>query len=101
VPPTRWWNVREWSGYRSTVASGGQPVADREVLGAGEEELETLWLGLRRREGIDVASLRAPQLELAERWRGEGWAAQEGGRLRLTAEGWLRLDALAVALSGA
>ena len=34
-------------------------------------------------------------------WRREGWADLSGGRVRLTAAGWLLLDGLAVDLAGA
>ena len=39
-----------------------------------------------------------PLVAIVERWRGAGWAEVEEGRVRLTAEGWLLLDRLAVEL---
>ena len=37
---------------------------------------------------------------LSDRWIRSGWAIVVGDRLRLTAHGWLLLDALAVEMDG-
>jgi oxygen-independent coproporphyrinogen-3 oxidase len=101
VPPTRWWNVREWGDYQARVSQGLDAVAGTEVLGLEAVSLEKLWLGLRRREGIGLAELGPRQQAVTDGWLGQGWARRQAGRLSLTAEGWLRLDALAIALSAA
>jgi putative oxygen-independent coproporphyrinogen III oxidase len=88
----RRWNLREWAAYERTVASGESPVAGSEHLDDEAVELEELYLGLRTREGI--AAERLPP-ETAASWLSSGWASVSEGRLRLSAEGWLRLDALA------
>ena len=69
-------------------------MAGGESLESTAVELEELYLGLRTREGIAAARL---PLETARAWIGAGWAVSAGGRVRLTTEGWLRLDALTVA----
>jgi hypothetical protein len=53
--------------------------------------LEELYLGLRTTSGVSAELI--PR-ETRERWASEGWAAVLPDRVRLTAEGWLRLDAL-------
>ncbi|HEU5039362.1 MAG TPA: hypothetical protein VFT84_00995, partial [Gemmatimonadales bacterium] len=69
-------------------------LADAEVLDASAVALETLYLGLRTSDGAPAGMVDPAT---SDRWAAEGWAAVEGGRVRLTPEGWLRLDALAAA----
>jgi oxygen-independent coproporphyrinogen-3 oxidase len=93
----RQWNIREWTAYEAAVRSGGSPVEGLEHLDAAAVALEDLYLGLRVREGIAEEKLPASAVTS---WMAEGWALREGGRIRLTPEGWLRLDALAALDSG-
>lgn len=89
----RRWNIREWEAYRAASAAGGPVAAGEEELGADALALEEVYLGLRTREGLPVGRLEPA---LVTRWEAEGWAETSGGRVRLTPEGWLRLDALVV-----
>jgi oxygen-independent coproporphyrinogen III oxidase len=98
VPPRRWWNRRDWGEYRSMLEAGASPRADEEVIGPAEARLERLWLGLRTRDGLDRAELTGRAAELVESWTQRGWAERDEARLRLTIEGWLLLDRLAVEL---
>jgi oxygen-independent coproporphyrinogen III oxidase len=90
----RRWNLREWAAYERAMSAGESPVAGTERLDEEAVELEELYLGLRTREGISRD--RLPR-DTAEAWIDAGWAAESGGRVRLTPEGWLRLDALTAA----
>jgi len=90
----RQWNLREWAAYERAMAAGGSPVAGTERLDREAVELEELYLGLRTREG--VSGERLPR-ETANAWIDAGWATASGGVVRLTPEGWLRLDALTAA----
>lgn len=90
----RQWNHREWVAYERAVAGGESPVSGSEDLDPGEVDLEALYLGLRTREG--VAPGRLPP-EMTAAWTEAGWATASEGTVRLTAEGWLRLDALTAA----
>ena len=100
LPPVRRWNLRSWSDYLHCVQEGRLPEEDREEVAGSEAVLESVWLGLRTREGIPDSWLSPPAArDLADRWRSRGWAEEEAGRLRLTAEGWLLLDELAVELA--
>jgi oxygen-independent coproporphyrinogen-3 oxidase len=92
----RWWNVRDWTEWRRTVEAKGSALAGSEDLGPGAVALEDLYLGLRTDEG--VPAVRIPPEQLAA-WTAAGWAVNEADQVRLTPEGWLRLDAL-VAASG-
>ena len=100
LPPVRRWNLRGWTDYLDCVQEGRLPEDDREEVAGSASVLESVWLGLRTREGIPDSWLSPPaSLHLIDRWRSQGWAAEEEGRLRLTAEGWLLLDELAVELA--
>ncbi len=87
----RHWNIREWEAYRTAVERGAQPLEAGESVAEESARLEDLYLGLRTAEG---APSRLLQPELAEAWTRAGWGAETDGRYRLSAEGWLRLDAL-------
>jgi oxygen-independent coproporphyrinogen III oxidase len=51
---------------------------------------------LRTTEGL---TLRADELDSVRLWVDAGWGSVESGTLRLTATGWLRLDAIAASLT--
>jgi oxygen-independent coproporphyrinogen-3 oxidase len=87
----RRWNVREWADYQLSTARGESVVSGTEALGDEERRLERRYLGLRTAAGLAEAELPA---NARESWLREGWATVDGGRVRLTVEGWLRLDAL-------
>jgi oxygen-independent coproporphyrinogen-3 oxidase len=91
---TRQWNIRDWSAYERAVAAGAPIVAGEESLDPAALRLEELYLGLRTSDGLPAAAIPAP---IAEQWTGAGWATS-GDRIRLTPEGWLRLDALVASL---
>lgn len=87
----RRWNVREWAAYQKLVAAGKSPLEGREFLDGAAVTLEELYLGLRTSEGLALHQVPAP---VTSQWEQAGWATEAAGRVRLTAEGWLRLDAL-------
>lgn len=87
----RRWNVREWAEYQARCEAGEPIVAGTELLSAEARSLERRYLRLRTRQGLPIAEL-APGTP--DRWCREGWATMEDGQVRLTVEGWLRLDAL-------
>jgi oxygen-independent coproporphyrinogen III oxidase len=87
----RQWNIREWSAYAAASREGQPVVEGMESLDPAAIALEDLYLGLRVREGIAPSRLPA---ETLSSWLAEGWATRMGENVRLTPEGWLRLDAL-------
>jgi oxygen-independent coproporphyrinogen III oxidase len=93
----RQWNVREWSAYERLLRAGKSPREGRELLDETAIALEERYLGLRTRDGLPTAQV--PELNAAQ-WQEQGWAVVEAERLRLTPEGWLRLDALVASLPG-
>src|SRR5690606_20540970 len=100
LPPHRFWNIRDWGAYRERVAAGVLGIEGQEEVTGSAAALERIWLGLRRADGLALASLDAAQQALAEAWLAAGWAVAGRGRLRLTWQGWLLLDRLAVDLAG-
>jgi len=61
--------------------------------------LERAWLGLRTDGGHPLET--EGERRLAETWAEHGWGRMDGERVRLTAEGWLLLDRLAVEMASA
>jgi oxygen-independent coproporphyrinogen III oxidase len=99
-PPLRRWNVRSWDAYRERVADGVLPTEGKEAVDVAAAALERVWLGLRTDRGLPLAGAPPAALRLADGWAARGWACG-GDPLRLTAEGWLLLDRLAVEMAGA
>ena len=55
----RWWNVRSIKKYCASLEEGRAPVEGSEQLSAEQFALESLYLGLRTRDGIDLARVRS------------------------------------------
>jgi len=93
----RSWNLREWAAWQRVLAEGGDPREAAEPLSAAQRRLESIYLGLRTTGGLPGAEL--PESTVAT-WLEAGWAERIGDRIRLTVEGWLRLDALVAGVEG-
>ncbi|MGE0352281.1 MAG: radical SAM family heme chaperone HemW [Gemmatimonadales bacterium] len=89
----RRWNIREWAAYQRAIAAGQDPVEGTEDLDPAAVSLEDRYLGLRTNRGIPAATLGPAQVEA---WTTAGWARASAGRVVLTPEGWLRMDAMTV-----
>ncbi len=87
----RRWNIREYAAWDAAIRAGEATIAGRERLSADQLRLEALYLGLRTSAGAPAGLVATG---LRDRWEASGWAVTSEGQLRLTAEGWLRLDAL-------
>ena len=93
----RRWNVRHYRDWLHRVMTGRTAIEGEELLDESNRGAEKVYLGLRTDNGY----LALPaELAIARRWESAGWASIESNRVRLTAEGWLRLDALAAGLTG-
>ncbi|HEX2717565.1 MAG TPA: radical SAM family heme chaperone HemW [Gemmatimonadaceae bacterium] len=98
----RRWNDPAYVSWAHRLERGEDPIEGCETLTAENESAESVYLGLRTREGL---TLRDDELPVVERWVAEGWGevARDGAAgepvLRLTPLGWLRLDALAASLT--
>lgn len=90
----RWWNIRDWAAWERAIAAGQAGIAGEEELGAESERVEEVYLGLRTDLGLPVERLPPA---IVDRWLAAGWAELAAERIRLTPEGWLRLDGLVAA----
>jgi len=95
---SRRWNESAYAHWLARVDAGEDPRSGEERLSEANQVAETVYLGLRTDRGLEISSA---EREEVERWVRAGWGALVDGRLRLSPLGWLRLDALAVALTRA
>lgn len=98
APPVRRWNLRDWDAYGAAARAGSVAEEGREELNAAALRLERIWLGLRTSEGLSLDEIPPAARALVASWPARGWAAVTPERVRLTREGWLLLDRLAVDL---
>lgn len=92
----RRWNEREFEPWRAKAAAGADPIGGSEELTAENVLAEEVYLGLRTNNGLPVGPADSP---MTAEWEKNGWAILRKDRVTLTAEGWLRLDSLAAALT--
>ncbi|MFQ5703717.1 MAG: radical SAM family heme chaperone HemW [Gemmatimonadales bacterium] len=87
----RLWNVAPWTEYHRHIESGDDPRDGCEDLSPQQASLERLYLGLRTVDGIPD---EPGQIDAAVCARAvmEGWMLRDGGHVKLTPQGWLRLD---------
>lgn len=94
---TRRWNVAAYARWVELLSAGHGVMEGSERLTDENRLAERVYLGLRTTRGLAASGA---DLETVQRWNHEGWAAIEGDVVRLTPEGWLRLDSLAAGLTG-
>jgi oxygen-independent coproporphyrinogen III oxidase len=93
----RRWNTAAYAAWRQQASTGADPVEGSEYLTVENRIAESVYLGLRSDAGLLLEPSDEP---VAGPWIAAGWAeVSPDGRLRCTARGWLRLDALAAALT--
>jgi oxygen-independent coproporphyrinogen-3 oxidase len=92
----RRWNEREYAAWLRLVSAGADPIGGSETLTDENRISEQVYLGLRTSEGL---LLRDDEHQSVRPWVAAGWGTVSAGRLRLSAAGWLRLDALAASLT--
>ena len=92
----RWWNRPDLAGYGGAVLAGEDPREGEEPFDRGREMVDTVLMGLRLVEGLDLGSFRTRfgvALEEAfpgasARLEAAGLAWVSGGRLKLTRRGF-------------
>jgi oxygen-independent coproporphyrinogen-3 oxidase len=98
----RWWNVKRPGPYIASTRSGQLPEEGHEVLTANQAADESLMLGLRRSEGLDVARFQGrfgadpmdwkdPSLDSALR---DGLLQLDGNHLSASKDGVIIVDYL-------
>jgi putative oxygen-independent coproporphyrinogen III oxidase len=98
----RWWNLAAVAEYCRRLREGHQPLAGEEVLTPEQLRLEALALGLRTREGVELAVVRQGLRDEreVERLVQAGLVTVDHHRLRPTREGLVVADHLALLLGG-
>jgi putative oxygen-independent coproporphyrinogen III oxidase len=97
VGGVRWWNVKHPARYAALLDANQSPAAGRETLDAGARLTERVMLGVRRREGLAVASLPEVSREVLPqlvRWGLVDPVRHGEGQLVLTQRGRLMADAV-------
>lgn len=92
----RRWNIRDYAEWIVAVEQGNDPVEGAEQLTGAQKEIEEIYLGLRTDNGLP---LMPGDHAVVGPWIVQGWGMLHGSVLKLTAAGWLRLDALVSALT--
>lgn len=92
----RSWNAAPYVDWLNRLRTRRLVVAGSEKLTPDDRASEAVYLGLRTIDGYRISKQERP---VAMRWQSAGWASLDDATVRLTAEGWLRLDALASGLT--
>jgi oxygen-independent coproporphyrinogen-3 oxidase len=92
----RWWNLRSVEGYCRALSKGKTPVAGHETLTEEQRYLESLLLGMRTADGMDLGDFRhQPQTEkLLKNLEASGLVRLDDRRVMPTREGLLVADGL-------
>lgn len=93
---TRAWNVAPYAEWVRRLREGRNANEGSERLTSDNQTAERVYLGLRTSGGLASS---AAGLDRARQWSDAGWAHIDRDVVRLTPEGWLRLDALAAGLT--
>ncbi len=91
----RWWNVLLPSTYAQRLRERRSPAAGREVLTAEQRAFESVMLGLRERQGLELSALSSAGQRALEREIERGRVTVVHGRAQLTHSGRLFADAVA------
>lgn len=92
----RWWNVRSVEAYCQSLARGIRPVEGKEILSQDQYILESLMLGFRTKEGLDLDLLpHESRLDMVLRDLQKAGLVQVQGRKAIpTRDGFLVADGL-------
>ena len=97
--------ARKPQDYIDAVTAHGWGVVEAEKLSGEAVAMEALAMGLRLREGVNLARLKAqtgfaPDSAIVRTLQEGGWIERHGGMLRVTAAGRALTDRLALELLG-
>jgi oxygen-independent coproporphyrinogen-3 oxidase len=91
---------RKPENWRAALARNGHGIAQSRDIPPGEAAVEALLMGLRLREGVDLARIGAAAIDHAAvvRLAAQGLLVRDGARLRATPAGMLVLDSVLAAI---
>ena len=107
IEPERFWNIADVAAYIHRLNDGCLPVDSRETLDQQQMMLETVYLGLRTTDGIDIAEFEKKfgvhfnHLfgEVGAEFENKGWLKMTNSRCVLTQQGMLLLDTITATLA--
>ena len=88
----RFWNVKHPNAYKEKLFKGDSPVQESETLTPEQMARESIMLGIRMREGLEIALLQPHQLEILATYRENGYIELHEDRVLLTPVGRLIAD---------
>lgn len=102
LPPVRSWNDSSLDHYMATIDKNRLPTMGSETLTPPEQVEETVMLGLRTDQGVELAFLDGldwrgrggAKMQLIQEWIDAGMALIQQDRLILTVSGMLMADTL-------
>ena len=92
VDGKRFWNLKHPTTYKQKLFAGDSPILDSELLTAEQIKDEAILLGIRMREGLEIALLKPHQLEVLSEYRHNGFVEINEDRVLLTPTGRLIAD---------
>ena len=88
----RFWNVKHPTSYKQKIFAGDSAIAESEQLTTAQIEVESIMLGIRMREGLQIALLAPHQMEVLATYRENGYIELVEDRVLLTPVGRLIAD---------
>ncbi len=99
----RRWNTRHYTDWLAAISAKVDPIEGDELLTHENLQAETVYLGLRTVDGLEVTSGDQAESERVSEFIRNKWletiADDRSERVRCTPSGWLRLDTLAADLT--
>jgi oxygen-independent coproporphyrinogen-3 oxidase len=88
----RFWNLKHPTTYKQKLFAGESPILESEQLTAEQMKDEAILLGIRMREGLEIALLQPHELEVLAEYRHNGFVELHEDRVLLTPTGRLIAD---------
>jgi oxygen-independent coproporphyrinogen-3 oxidase len=92
IDAKRFWNVKHPTTYKQKVFAGETPILESEQLTAEQIKDESILLGIRMREGLELELLEPLQMEVLGVYRENGFVELLEDRVVLTPAGRLIAD---------
>ena len=92
IDAKRFWNVKHPTTYKQKVFAGETPILESEQLSAEQIKDESILLGIRMREGLELELLEPLQMEVLGVYRENGFVELQEDRVVLTPAGRLIAD---------
>ena len=92
IDARRFWNVKHPTTYKQKVFAGESPVLESEQLTAEQIKDESILLGIRMRDGLQVELLEPHQMEVLAVYRENGFIQLQEDRVILSPAGRLIAD---------